>query len=738
VEVVTRGGTVGTRTLSISHNPEFIKGQKGMFLCKPVIYETDPNSSVASQFQFQLEDGLYFDYDYSKHYISTSYGDINFECIESLYEFIDPNYVADCLGAYPNGILQAQRYNDFLQVVNQKAANVIADNGTVIYTFENAHTTHHGGKAFFEFDVFISASASNPVYLDVASIKILYNFHAFGDSVVANNKITIQRGDVLASVTDYNSPSLYNDAFNVFAIGITSVNSAQNKTLIDYNPQELVKVRIEIEHCGKLPNLQFSDVSAMKSITYYTTTPYTPSNGLVNSFSYINANDTEQSDMCVMNVDDFNPKVVAGGVGDVVTITGHFFEGTKGVVALKNANTGGQTLVGLDDYDILTWNDSVIQIRIPAVTPINATTVSQLQIPGSGKLKIQQGLGLDEYETLDELRIEYSWKNYHIQNLKKGKVYMVGVDSVYDEDGIGQDLGYSFILNPNINSNLGAKDCINKAIKDWICATEIRWQIDQSIGVNPDVQDGISMMQMGQTSSSNVLAETAVWWDICTDGNGISLNLGFANDIDITYKDNINWFYDTTGTLAQPAGQYDFYAVALHELGHAHLLNHVNQQDDLMWYASLFNANDSIDWWRRKIFFEPINVSTGIEIINQSKQIDYSYCNKNDYPIFPLSKSFCSIPMSDQRFEVGAPKLEIQVVPNPFVTNPIIQITLPHDAEVSIRVYDVMGRLVVYQEDLRMGAGNNDIMLNNIKERGIFMGVLTVNGQTHSFKMIKQ
>jgi hypothetical protein len=735
---VTRGGTVGTRTLSISHNPEFIKGQKGMFLCKPVIYETDPNSSVASQFQFQLEDGLYFDYDYSKHYISTSYGDINFECIESLYEFIDPNYVADCLGVYPNGILQAQRYNDFLQVANQKAANVIADNGTVIYTFENAHTTHHGGKAFFEFDVFISASASNPVYLDVASVKILYNFQAFGDSVVANNKITIQRGDVLASVTDYIAPATFDLAYNVISLGVGSSPLVQNRTEITSIPKQLLRVKIEVENCSKKPNLEFSFQNDMRLYTIYTANANDSYYSAGFKFSYINANDTEASDLCKMYVDDFNPKVVAGGVGDVVTITGHFFEGSKGVVALKNANTGGQTLVGLDDYDILTWNDSVIQIRVPAVTPIDVTSASQFQIPGSGKLKIQQGLGLDDFETVDELRIEYSWYNYLLPNYKKGKVYMAGVDSVYNEDGIGQNLGYSFILNPNVNSNSGAKNCVNKAIKDWICATEVRWQVDQSVGVNPDVEDGISMMRFGQTSSSKVLAETSVWWDVCTDGNGISLNQGFANDIDITYKDNINWFYDTTGTLAQPAGYYDFYAVALHELGHAHLLNHVNQRDDLMWYASLFNANDSIDWWRRKIFFEPINVSTGIEIINQSKQIDYSYCNKNDYPIFPLSKSFCSIPMSDQRFEVGAQNLEIQVVPNPFVTNPIIQLTLPHDAKVSLQVYDVMGRLVVSQENLRMGAGNNEIMLDNIKERGIFMGVLIVNGTPHSFKMIKQ
>ncbi|UTW67856.1 T9SS type A sorting domain-containing protein [bacterium SCSIO 12643] len=734
VEVVTRGGTVGTRTLSISHNAEFVKGQKGMFLCKPVVYETDPNSSVSSAFQFQLEDGLYFDYDYSKHYISTSIGDINFECIESLYEIIDPNYVADCLGVFPNGVLQEQRYNDFLQISNQKAANVIADNGTIVYTFENARTTHKNGTATFEFDIFISASANNPVYLDNAHIKLYYNFLAFGDSIVSRNKITVQRGEVLASITDYNDPSIYDAGFSVLAIGMSITNNPQNRALIDFNPKRLVHVKMEVQNCNKLPDIEFTDVSSMKNFTFYTSNPNTPAIGPFKQISYINATDTEDSDLCLMNIDDFNPKTVAGGVGDVITINGHFFGSTKGVVAFRNANTGGQTLITVDDYDIVTWNDSVIEVRVPSTVPITATSVSQLQIPGSGKIIVQQDLGLDIFETLDEIQIEYSWRNYFIYNYKKGKVHLAGVDSVYDEDGIHQNLGYSFILNPNISVN--AKRCIEKALHDWTCATEVRWQIDAQTGVWPDVEDRVSMMRMGQIQQSTVLAETSAWWEICSGPGGEELS--FIDDIDITFKNINSWFYDSTGTIDQPAGKYDFYAVALHELGHAHLLNHVNQQDDIMWYGSLQDFQNPIVWWRRKIFFEPINISAGSDIIAQSQQVDYSYCSDNDYPMFPLPKSFCSVPMSDQRFSVGVSSVNLRVIPNPFITQPILEVLVPNETEANLQIFDATGKLIENQNNIRLTTGKNEILLNQIKHSGIFMGVLTIYGERHSFKLIKQ
>lgn len=156
VEVITRGGTVGDTSLSISHNLNFRVGQRGMFLTSDAVYPTNPNPSQA--LKLQLYDGLFFNYDYTKHYINASYSSFNFDCIDLLYKTIDPTYVVECLDVYPNGFLQAIKYGELAAQNQLRLAESTSGDADLTFQFENAATVIESGQEYFEFDVFLSFS----------------------------------------------------------------------------------------------------------------------------------------------------------------------------------------------------------------------------------------------------------------------------------------------------------------------------------------------------------------------------------------------------------------------------------------------------------------------------------------------------------------------------------------------------------------------------------------------------
>ncbi len=192
VEIATHGGKVGNQELRITHNLSFTAGQKGMFLCDLSGYPANNNSITPQAKKLQVFDGLYFDYDFSKHYISSSYARFDFECIDLLYRTIDSTHVVECLDVYPNGILQFQKYSQLMDLINQKAQSVSGGGNAILtYTFENAGTVSVGNDDFFEFDVYLSSST--PGFFDTAILRIDYNPLAFGTNVSINNNVTVQR-----------------------------------------------------------------------------------------------------------------------------------------------------------------------------------------------------------------------------------------------------------------------------------------------------------------------------------------------------------------------------------------------------------------------------------------------------------------------------------------------------------------------------------------------------------------
>ncbi len=705
VEVITRGGTVANEGIHISHQIGFARGQKGMFFCDNALYPPDPNTTVDPSFHLQLHDGIYFDYDYSKHYIQASYARFNYSCIDLLYHTIDPEYVIECIDVYPNGILQTLLYSESISISNQKQASASSGSGTITYNFENPSTTSENGVNFFEFDIFISSS--NQVFFDNGFVRIQYNEDAFGSYIVASDGITVQRGEIMSSLTDYFDPSPGDMTNNVVDIVAFAPFGVANRHPIGPIPQQLMHVKMQIQDCTELPELTFTDLPTMLVLSVYTMTPSSTDFEL---FLAIEASDTENSSMCNMDIFGFSPMTVNGGTGDIVTITGQFF-GQPGTVQLRNTDDG-PPWVTLDDYDIVSWSANEIQIRIPSTLPLDATNENQLKTPGTGKIRITTNT-MDSKETVEDLVIYYSWKNYNapLSNLKSPFV-LAGINDVLDEDGQAQAPGYRIVPHPNIANNPAAMESIATALRQWTCETGIRWELaTNETTTSASNTDNISSIRFGSISNSSRLGETTIRPVRCGPPAGIE-DLGFAAEFDIVVSSAAihPFFFDHTGLEAQPPGMYDFHSVVLHELGHAHLLRHINHEADLMFREVLPN-NAQVANFNRKISLSPSNVDGGSVIMEHSAGINYNSCQDHDHAIETLHWTDCSFAMhSSNSFDYKYNS--IRIFPNP--SNG--QITLEYNATegglVDVIIMNPFGQRILAETELHSQIGFNHFQLD--------------------------
>lgn len=80
VNVIVKGGTVGNKTMWLTHGPRIELGQKGMYLADISISPDDPNEPSGNT-NLNLHNDILLNYDYSKGYVSAKYYKLNFECV---------------------------------------------------------------------------------------------------------------------------------------------------------------------------------------------------------------------------------------------------------------------------------------------------------------------------------------------------------------------------------------------------------------------------------------------------------------------------------------------------------------------------------------------------------------------------------------------------------------------------------------------------------------------------------
>lgn len=255
-------------------------------------------------------------------------------------------------------------------------------------------------------------------------------------------------------------------------------------------------------------------------------------------------------------ITDFSPASISAGTGKVLTINGTGFGSTgpdaTSYVEFKSADDGGTTYIKPAVSEYVSWTSTKIMVKVPTRS-------------GTGIIRVTSTLG--SVSSVSTLTVSYNVSNSLTSPIKLANTNTTG--------------GYTFRLETSFNANSGAKDAFQRALETWKCATKVNWTIGPVTTVDEtNNSDGVNVIKFDSDSQLDAGTLGVAYSSFRSCGNGWELT-----SVDLVF-DKIadrNWYF---GTDVPAAGQIDFQTVALHELGHAHTLGHVNDINDVMNYQS--------------------------------------------------------------------------------------------------------------------------------------------------------
>ena len=722
VELITDGGKVAdTVELKIVHNLNLGKGQKGLFLCKltdkqlPVIdfYPENNNQKLETVMD---EQGLIVYFDDGVNPEAWDY-QFRLDSLAQVYGLMDMytsqiNYV-DC---YPGKSIfeNSSTSNGRLS----QSVNTLSNDTNLYYTLQNPQITTSGSQNYFEYDLDLHSNRDS-IYLLELTTGIRYDTMSFFAGSGTNSHIIVTLNGAKLDTNYYKITTLnfYRDYFTLaLELKFPSGNSYYQLT---NTPTPALHIKMEVNNCSRLSILnQFY-------ITQYGR--YNVTNSLTSDFLYFD--DCARVNNLNFNgctpqlsvINSISPTQIKGGTGDVVTISGHGFGNSRGAggVFFKNADNGGQTYVQLDSADYVSWNNDTIVIVMPSVVDSAYGYHYKYKTPGSGQIKIKTDSGNVITAINDTVNIYYAVTNTSDVNYNKFFVNLVS-----DVSAPG-----SFVFRPDttITNYPDRLAAVRKALADWTCATTINWILGTELNTTPDTakMDGVSVIKLGKTIP---VARTSQHNNIA-----VGCNSTWTSEIDlILNKDKIFWA-DTNETHDCPNGSFDMYAILLHELGHAHSLDHINDPSKIMWYATDDNGDSAVNR-KIRLYADAPAIEAGQYAMNRSYNFNFAAC-QNGTRILTTGSANCThvIGIAD----VDNIIYDLTVFPNPASDEMRFRFTIEKPTKARISIHDVQGREVFTStEVIQSGTSTKEIPLHTL-ENGIYILRISTGSTSYIAKFVK-
>ena len=253
-------------------------------------------------------------------------------------------------------------------------------------------------------------------------------------------------------------------------------------------------------------------------------------------------------------------------------IEGDGFGDTPGIIEFPNADNGGASNIAINGSDLLYWTNTKIKIKVPRQA-------------GSGQMEIKTADG--HLIGTENILIDWSLiPLYHdfksFDKPTRQRIHFVDAN----EEG-----GYTFHLNTTsgFSTNVEAVAAFERAIQKWQCASQVNWTVDKSGTSIEKGNDGISVIQFSKDLPVGVLGLASSRYKAsggssCNQGN----TLWRVNEMDIEFADpsilppGFSWHFSEESPLAN---NFDFESIVLHELGHAHGLGHVTNDESIMHFS---------------------------------------------------------------------------------------------------------------------------------------------------------
>lgn len=707
VEIITVGGSVDGVTSIISNNLTLKTGWEGIFFCRTT---QRPSSQFSnSGLSLRVYEGKQGFFRYKKDINSivattlfTRYNNIEHELLSVIEqatnkrEYINPN----------------KREKELLAWISEKTFANSSPEGSkygIEYEFVEPRITGSNSN-YLEFD--IEASTYGGIFnFGNAEIYLDYDPLVFGMNLVASGNIIANKETIILSA-DY-SLSISDETSSKLKLAINSISNPSNPFPLTITGEKLCHIKLDITNLiSTSPNIFFDEALMQGNSEFY-------QNGFFYDFLNVVATDNLSMGWSVLmppTIDTIYPQFISAGTFDTLYIKGEHFDTTKGDVIFRNADY--QTIeldVKADDVDILFWTDILIGVRM-------FSTNSDFESPGGGSVKVKKAITNDSTTSTSWMSITFA-----ILNKKDAVTKEPILPILIPKNGIDT---FKFKLHESTSLTSDTAEVIRMVMKQWRCASGINWKLSDIATNKKYIQDGVNSIYY---NTNYLLMDSSTLWvtrRYLSDINALP-NICNYNGNKYIYVDEVDmqingfaqdWFVTTNNNL-EDTTKMDFWTTALHEFGHATLLNHVVSPSDVMYPFQDFA------YIARTINFY---AESGANWIMDSIEIISPHCSNDT---LKRNKSGCITSIK----QVVSSSQVVNIYPNPFNNQFTIEFDNDNNANsYEILIIDISGRVLV-SENGSATYGTNQISISNTSNltSGFYLVRLRLDNKISFVKVIK-
>lgn len=426
------------------------------------------------------------------------------------------------------------------------------------------------------FDVYVN-SLIGTKKLYKSGIQLGYNPVFFGPSIATNGNLSLEDAGISLSNTYDLTQS--NVTSSKVKIEMVPVGLLTTLTTIDATEQLLAKGKITIQNILADPGITY-DVAEMQAMSKFY------EGGLSQVFDTVIVEGDWRPSDTEPYIDSIVNKIVAGGIEDKIIIYGENFGSFVSGASTVKFTSGVRGPTPLEYVipmpNTMNWSSNKIIVDVPSVARVDSSgsSFSRRVYAGSGPIIVCNSSNECSFPTsLDIITVKYSAYNDRTTSSQNPSSFPIPISlrNANSMGGLNIRYGNGFSTNPN------AKASFERALNTWRCNTRVNFVFNDSL---PNTDGSTATISFGPMPAGVSATAKAIAPDTIRQcSTSVAIIKSFQRKFDIIFRNTIDWYFGEDETGIMP-GMTDLQSTALHELGHAHLLNHVNQSDDIMFWAT--------------------------------------------------------------------------------------------------------------------------------------------------------